>query len=145
MTNMESQTVRIMPHRVERIMDAIFARLGVEGDERQVVVDRLMEASLSGYHSHGVMRISMYTEGIRAGNMVPGAPIDILGETVCTQHLDANKGLGPWTATEAMKRAVYARPRQRASAARASSTPMTWPGSAATWSNRRVTVTSPCS
>ena len=106
MTSMESQTVRIMPHRVERIMDRIFTRLGVEGDERKVVVDRLMEASLSGYHSHGVMRISMYTEGIRAGNMVPGAPIDILGETVCTQHLDANKGLGPWTATEAMKRAV---------------------------------------
>ena len=35
MTSMESQTVRIMPHRVERIMDGIFARLGVEGDERR--------------------------------------------------------------------------------------------------------------
>ena len=55
-----------MPHRVERIMGGIFARLGVEGDERKVVVDRLMEASLSGYHSHGVMRISMYTEGIQS-------------------------------------------------------------------------------
>ncbi len=106
MTNTAPQPVCMEPVRVQRIMDSIFTRLGVGEDECKVVVERLMEASLSGYHSHGVMRISMYTEGIRAGNMVPGAPIDILGETVCTLHLDANKGLGPWTATEAMKRAV---------------------------------------
>ncbi len=98
--------VRIEPDRLARIMDRIFERLGLAGDERRVVVERLMEASLSGYHSHGVMRITMYTEGIRAGNMIPGAPLDILGETVSTVHLDANMGMGPRTATEAMKRAV---------------------------------------
>lgn len=98
--------VRLEPARVARIMDRVFERLGLEGDERQVVVERLMEASLSGYHSHGVMRITMYTEGIRAGNMIPGAPLDVLGETVSAVRLDANKGMGPWTATEAMKRAV---------------------------------------
>ena len=94
------------PDRVTRIMDLVFTRLGLECDEREVVVERLMEASLSGYHSHGVMRITMYTEGIRTGNMIPGAKLDVLGETVSTLHLDANKGMGPWTATEAMKRAV---------------------------------------
>ena len=98
--------VRIEPDRLARIMDRIFERLGLEGDERRVVVERLMEASLSGYHSHGVMRITMYTEGIRAGNMIPGASLDVLGETVSTVHLDANMGMGPWTATEAMKFAV---------------------------------------
>lgn len=102
----EPRPVRVEPDRVARIMDRIFARLGLEGQERQVVVERLMEASLSGYHSHGVMRITMYTEGIRAGNMIPGAPLVVLGETVSTVHLDANMGMGPWTATEAMKRAV---------------------------------------
>ena len=98
--------VRIEPDRLARIMDRIFECLGLEGDERRVVVERLMEASLSGYHSHGVMRITMYTEGIRAGNMIPGRSLDVLGETVSTVHLDANMGMGPWTATEAMKRAV---------------------------------------
>ncbi|MXX03450.1 MAG: Ldh family oxidoreductase [Gemmatimonadetes bacterium] len=102
----EPRPVRIEPDRLARIMDRIFERLGLEGDERRVVVERLMEASLSGYHSHGVMRIIMYTEGIRAGNMIPGAPLDVLGETVSTVHLDANMGMGPCTATEAMKRAV---------------------------------------
>lgn len=106
MLDPEPQPIRMEPDHVARIMDRVFERLGLEGDERRVVVERLMEASLSGYHSHGVMRITMYTEGIRAGNMIPGAPLDILGETVSTLHLDANKGMGPWTATEAMKRAV---------------------------------------
>ena len=106
MSESNLRPIRLEPGRVARIMARIFERLGLEGDERQVVVERLMEASLSGYHSHGVMRITMYTEGIRAGNMIPGASLDILGETVSTVHIDANKGMGPWTATEAMKRAV---------------------------------------
>ncbi len=106
MSDTDQRPIRMEPAHVARIMDRIFERLGVDGAERQVVVDRLMEASLSGYHSHGVMRITMYTEGIRAGNMIPGAPLDIVGETVSTLHLDANKGLGPWTATEAMKGAA---------------------------------------
>ena len=107
MSESNPRPIRMEPARVSRIMDRIFERLGLKGDERRVVVERLMEASLSGYHSHGVMRISMYTEGIRAGNMIPGAPLDVLGETVSTLHLDANKGMGPWTASEAMKRAVH--------------------------------------
>ena len=106
MSDTESRPVRLEPARVERIMDRVFERLGLEGEERRVVVERLMEASLSGYHSHGVMRITMYTEGIRAGNMIPGAPLVVLGETVSTVHLDANMGMGPWTVTEAMKCAV---------------------------------------
>ncbi len=106
MSESNLRPIRLEPGRVARIMARIFERLGLEGDERQVVVERLMEASLSGYHSHGVMRITMYAEGIRAGNMIPGASLDILGETVSTVHIDANKGMGPWTATEAMKRAV---------------------------------------
>ena len=40
--------IRMSPDRVTRIMDFVFARLGLEGDEREVVVERLMEASLSG-------------------------------------------------------------------------------------------------
>ena len=106
MSDTDPCPIRMEPDRLARIMDLIFDRLGVGDAERSVIVERLMEASLSGYHSHGVMRITMYTEGIRAGNMIPGAPLDVLGETVSTVHLDANKGMGPWTATEAMKRAV---------------------------------------
>ena len=106
MSASNSCPVCIEPARVARIMDRVFERLGLEGEERRVVVERLMEASLSGYHSHGVMRITMYTEGIRAGNMIPGAPLVVLGETVSTVHLDANMGMGPWTVTEAMKCAV---------------------------------------
>ncbi len=102
----DARPVCLEPERVARLMDRVFERLGLAGDERQVVVERLMEASLSGYHSHGVMRITMYAEGIRAGNMIPGAAMDVLRETVSTVHLDANRGMGPWTATAAMKLAI---------------------------------------
>ena len=107
MPESNTRPISIKVAHVEKIIDLIFTRLSVKEDERKVIVERLMEASLSGYHSHGVMRIPMYTAGIRTGKMVPGAPMEILSETVSTLHLDANRGMGPWTATEAMNRALY--------------------------------------
>tara|TARA_B100000029_G_scaffold516109_1_gene626934 strand:+ start:3062 stop:4174 length:1113 start_codon:yes stop_codon:yes gene_type:complete len=98
--------IQIEASDLKRIMDEIFNRLGVKKTERRVIIEYLMEASLSGYHSHGVMRIPMYAAGIQSGNMVPGATIDVVGETASTLHLNANKGMGPWTASKAMKQAV---------------------------------------
>ena len=105
MSDTHTKPVYIATTRAARLMDLIFTKLGLEEGEKNTVIERLMEASLSGYHSHGVMRVPMYVAGIRSGNMVPGAQIEILDETVSTLRLNANRGLGPRTATEAMAHA----------------------------------------
>ena len=102
----EPNTVRLPCATVRDLMLDIFAQTGVSSEERSIVVETLMEASLSGYHSHGIMRIPMYVNSIRKGTMVPGARMEILRETASSLYMDANFGLGPVTATEAVRRAT---------------------------------------
>lgn len=106
MTTLPLEPVLVAHTRLQSIMDAVFSRLGMPDEERKIVVERLMEASLSGYDSHGVMRIPVYVSGIRSGIMVPGRPIEVLQETPAVAHLNANDGMGPVAATEAVRRAV---------------------------------------
>ena len=106
MTSQSDKIFNINHTRIQSIMDAIFLRMGIPDEERAIVVERLMEATLSGYNSHGVMRIPVYVSGIRHGIMVPGNKIEVLQETASVSHLDAHNGMGPVAATEAVSRAV---------------------------------------
>jgi len=85
---------------------AIFGQLGVPPAECATVTDTLMEASLAGYDSHGLMRIPMYVSGIQQGLMVPGAALERLEETAASVHLDAHHALGPVSATAAVQLAM---------------------------------------
>ncbi|HJP33003.1 MAG TPA: Ldh family oxidoreductase [Candidatus Latescibacteria bacterium] len=95
---------RLFQHTfLEEMMRAILSRLDVPPDECATVVGTLMEATLSGYDSHGVMRIPMYVNGIRNGHMIPGASMKHLQETPASLHLDARFALGPVSAAEAVR------------------------------------------
>lgn len=103
---MANNAVCLTCDAVRDMMCRVFDYHRVNPDERDTVVDTLLEASLSGYHSHGIMRVPMYAEGISQGSMVPGAVPTILNETESSLHLDANFGLGPVTAVDSVSRAV---------------------------------------
>ncbi len=81
------------------LLEAVFRRLGVPEEECDIVVGTLLEASLSGYDSHGVMRVPRYVAGLRRGEIRPGAAIKILKETPACALVDGGRGLGPVTAT----------------------------------------------
>ena len=87
---------------LRKLMADILTALGVPEDECYVVTESLLEATLGGYDSHGIMRIPMYYEDIRAGLMVPGATIDTVQESAAGALLDANYGLGPVVAERAL-------------------------------------------
>ena len=84
------------------LMDDVFGALHVPADEIRMVVDALMEATLSGYNSHGVMRIPRYVEELQRGNIIAGAEFKILKETASSAYVDAGRALGPVTATLAV-------------------------------------------
>ena len=88
---------------VRELIHDILQKLNVPSDECSIVTEVLLEASLSGYDSHGVMRIPMYVDAIRQGAMIPGAKIKVINETSSSVHLDGGRGLGPVTATYAVQ------------------------------------------
>ncbi len=103
---MNTDTIRIPAETIRDMMGRIFAHVSVPPVERDTVVKTLMEASLSGYHSHGIVRVPMYVEGIRSGTMIPGSVPRVLNDTSSAVHLDAAFALGPVTAVDAVSRAT---------------------------------------
>ena len=88
---------------LRQLMHDIFATSGVPDEERAIVVDTLIEASLCGYDSHGVMRIPMFYKGTRDGDMDPRAELEIVQETAASALIDAHRAYGPVAATRAME------------------------------------------
>jgi uncharacterized oxidoreductase len=70
------------------------------------VADHLIEANLAGHDSHGVMRAPWYIEKIEAGELIPGAPLEILNETPTTAIVDGHWGFGQPASRRAIDLAI---------------------------------------
>lgn len=78
----------------ERILKAA----GVPPAEAAVVVEELVETSLMGLDSHGIMRLAQYVRQIQEGSIQPGAPTRILKQTSTTLIVDGGNNFGMVTA-----------------------------------------------
>jgi uncharacterized oxidoreductase len=82
---------------------SIFLALDVPEKDAELVSDLLIEANLTGFDSHGVIRIPIYARGIKMGAVKPGAEIKIIRETPSTAFIDGGWNLGQVAAKYAMK------------------------------------------
>lgn len=96
----------IHANQLREITTAIFAGLGASEHEAEVVSNHLVDANLMGHDSHGVFRIVQYTGFLRNGNIVPGAPIEILNETPSSAVVDGKWGFGQIIARRATELAI---------------------------------------
>jgi uncharacterized oxidoreductase len=85
---------------------SIFAALGVPRKDAELVSDLLVEANLTGFDSHGVIRIPIYANGIKMGAVKPGAEIRIIRETESTAAIDGGWNLGQVVAKYAMNTCI---------------------------------------
>ena len=99
-TNPQGQT--ITPTDLSNLMTDVFMACDVAPDDARIVVDALMEATLSGYDSHGIMRVSRYVDELRRGVITARGEFTILKETPSSAYIDAGRALGPVTATRAL-------------------------------------------
>jgi uncharacterized oxidoreductase len=76
----------------------LFAAGGAPADEAAMVADELVEASLMGLDSHGVMRFKQYLDAAAEGSIRPGAPTSILKESPTTALVDCGFNFGPVSA-----------------------------------------------
>jgi LDH2 family malate/lactate/ureidoglycolate dehydrogenase/quinol monooxygenase YgiN len=84
----------------------LFTRAGTSPDEARIVANALVEADLRGMQSHGVLRIPIYVEKIRAGGFRAGHRGTIVRESPGTALLDGEDGLGQVISLRAMGLAV---------------------------------------
>lgn len=85
---------------------SIFEALGVPNKDAVLVSDLLVEANLTGFDSHGVIRIPIYARGIKMGAVKPGAKIKIIRETTSTAFIDGGWNLGQVVAKYAMNTCI---------------------------------------
>jgi uncharacterized oxidoreductase len=88
------------------ISTRIFEAAGAPADEAETVARLLATANLVGHDSHGVIRIPQYLGLIEAGNLTPGAPIEITRETPSTAVVNGNWGFGQVIASRAVRLAI---------------------------------------
>ncbi len=98
-----------MPVGVPRLIafvQSALERAGVPAPEAAIVADTLVEADLRGVHSHGVMRLPIYVERIRAGVVRAEASVTVTAEGPAFVQLDAHNSLGQVAGVRAMDLAI---------------------------------------
>jgi len=81
----------------------IFKALGAPEEEAELVSNLLVEANLTGFDSHGMIRLPIYARGIKMGAVKPGTGIRIVSETPNTAVIDGGWNFGQVVAKQAMR------------------------------------------
>src|SRR5262245_21573268 len=85
---------------------ACFGKLGLSAPNARLAADNLIFANLRGVDSHGVIRMKIYAERLRAGGFKPKARPTVVAEQESSALLDARHGVGQVAAAVAMKLAI---------------------------------------
>ena len=91
---------------LKKVATSIFVGLGSPKREASVVSEELVEASLMGLDSHGIIRCIWYFDECRAGRIKPGAAMRVLKETTTTAVVDVNLNFGQVGARKMVEIAV---------------------------------------
>ena len=94
--------LRVMASKLERFCVSVFEAAGTPRNEADIISRNLVEADLRGSSSHGVMRVPIYANRIKAGSIKPNCNVDVLQETPVSALLDGNHGIGQVIAEQAM-------------------------------------------
>src|SRR5688572_4576734 len=85
---------------------ALLSAGGLAADEAALVAGSLVGANLRGHDSHGVMRIPFYLDGVKKGEVVPGAAFEVVRESPALLVADGHWGFGQTQARRLMERLV---------------------------------------
>ena len=109
------ESVPIHPDKLEDLIAEILGKNGCAAEEARAVASHLVEASLSGHDSHGVIRIVRYHEWIAEGKLKVGQSLTTLLDSGTALHLDGGDGMGQWLAHQATELGI-ARAREHGTA-----------------------------
>ena len=84
----------------------VFVKLGVPQNEAKICADVLIESDLRGIESHGIGRLKMYYDRIKAGIQNVVTDIDIVRDRKAIAVWDGNHGMGHVISHRAMQTAI---------------------------------------
>jgi LDH2 family malate/lactate/ureidoglycolate dehydrogenase len=84
----------------------IFERLDVPPEDAGIVAHHLVEADLRGVHSHGVIRVPTYVNGLKSGRINPRPNLEVVEDHGGQVVMDGDFGLGQLTAFRANELAI---------------------------------------
>jgi LDH2 family malate/lactate/ureidoglycolate dehydrogenase len=85
---------------------ACFQKLGLPPEAARLTAENLISANRRGVDSHGVIRMRIYAERLRAGGFKANAQPQVVCEQDSSALLDARHGVGQVAAMAAMKLAI---------------------------------------
>jgi LDH2 family malate/lactate/ureidoglycolate dehydrogenase len=91
------------PDRLRLLVAAILEGAGADPLNATTVADHLVDASLCGVDTHGIIQVPGYVAAIRAGHLDPRARPTIDAETASTVRVRGHWGFGHVTALEATR------------------------------------------
>ncbi len=84
-----------IPHdQLRELATGLFANAGAPTESAHIVADHLVEASLRGLDSHGVIRVLFYLDEIANGRLKPAAPVTVERDRPTTAIVDAHGNFG---------------------------------------------------
>ncbi|MCL6563968.1 MAG: Ldh family oxidoreductase [Firmicutes bacterium] len=108
MGNREAQRGRrYAPARLREFAVSLLRAVGVPEEDGQITAHVLIEAELTGRHTHGLNRLPLYVERVERGLIRPVPELSWQGGgQPAVALLDGGNGLGPVVAWRAMEEAV---------------------------------------
>ncbi|MBT5871906.1 MAG: Ldh family oxidoreductase [Candidatus Latescibacteria bacterium] len=103
---MHDDTFTISEDEVRGFCDDIYGQLGVSSEEINVLTECLLDASLRGIDTHGILLSHIYGQRIQSGQIIPGRHLELIRESPTTALGDAQQGIGQVVSREAMVLAI---------------------------------------
>lgn len=91
---------------LQTFIKEVFARIGVPSDDASICSEVLIASDLKGIESHGIGRLKMYYDRIKAGIQNPVTTIDVIRDKYATAVWDGNHGMGHVIGYRAMQTAI---------------------------------------
>src|SRR5258708_1165092 len=85
---------------------ACFTKSGMRLDQARMTADNSIFANLPGVDSHGVIRLKIYCDRLKAGGFRSDVEPEGVSESISAAVIDGHGGIGQVTAMRAMKLAV---------------------------------------
>lgn len=101
-----SETISVSDSELKSFCILVFERLGVLPLDAAIWADVIVETSLRGVDSHGILVLPMYAAMLEAGGIRVDAQLAVVSDSGPAMVLDGGGGIGPAIASRAMDLAL---------------------------------------
>ncbi len=100
---MPEAALRVQAAAIRRLLGATFRAAGCSAEEAARIAENLVDASLAGHDSHGVIRVARYLKWMGEGYLVPSQTLSVVMENEVMAIADGNQGFGQTIGPQAVQ------------------------------------------